>query len=315
MIYLVLALAAMGTADLSRTTLPLALLLGGAAIWFLGLQMLVLRRLCLYCVLVHLLGLACAALALFLTPTASWWGSALWASVPLIALVAGQVFLKPRLYAVVREANAQSPSAEPTWHSVVLLGGKIRLMSDDWPIIGNSQAPHLIACLFDYTCPECRDLHHRLREALDGLVGQVAVLMLPVPQDPACNDQVKQKYAGHERACEYARLALALWLADATRYDAYDRWFFGGQQPPTLEQARAFAQRLLEQEGFEKAASAMDIDRHLSTGLFMFQRSGTGKLPTLLLPGAAVFGQLPTAQALLALLRRELALEPLAAVL
>src|SRR6266511_1830374 len=90
----------------------LAVTIVGSALWFLGLQVFVLRSVCLYCLAAHGLGLVAAAMVLFKTSEAptgkeilspdrraesSGWRFASLGLVGVALLIAGQVLHKPRL--------------------------------------------------------------------------------------------------------------------------------------------------------------------------------------------------------------------------
>ncbi len=82
-------------------------LLAAAAVWFIGIQLLLIRRLCLYCVAVHGIGTATAA-AIALghagLPRGEFLGAIRLAAAGFAALVLGQVVVAPRTYTVVHEA-------------------------------------------------------------------------------------------------------------------------------------------------------------------------------------------------------------------
>jgi uncharacterized membrane protein len=60
------------------------------------------------------------------------------------------------------------------------------------PILGDLEAPHRIACIFDYTCHHCRNLHGFIRELLIQYEGQLSSLMIPMPLDANCNRLIKK---------------------------------------------------------------------------------------------------------------------------
>jgi len=109
----VIAMPAAGSGHAAREALlGAAPLLAAAALWFTGLQWLLLRRLCLYCLLLHAIGLAVAGTIAFGLPGGElrfayaglpggeWMGVISIAAVGVAALVLGQVLVAPRTYVV-----------------------------------------------------------------------------------------------------------------------------------------------------------------------------------------------------------------------
>ena len=151
-----------------------AVLLVGAAAWFVAVQAFVLREACPYCLAAHACGVAAAALvfarlpavlrpaggattdgtaAPILRPRAVAVGFA--AGLAGVALLAiGQV-LGPRLDAMVFRHD---PGAHPPG-SLVFHGGDVVLTPGEFPSVGPAGAAHHFALFFDYTCPHCRRLH------------------------------------------------------------------------------------------------------------------------------------------------------------
>jgi uncharacterized membrane protein len=93
-------------------------LAAGAAIWFLFLQLLILRRLCSYCVLAHLGALAAGTLlALLLVPDMQRWDEppalgAMIGGAALILLISIQVIVRPRLHRIAPPEEVMQQSVE-----------------------------------------------------------------------------------------------------------------------------------------------------------------------------------------------------------
>jgi len=237
--------AVIATATTSQTCLiteaglvALAPLIAGAALWFMALQGLVIRRFCIYCTATHLLGVTLAGLVLtdkqtlqaagvLLIPI---WLLALPSIIGLAALIGGQVFLKPKQYAVTLARPVQEPptlslpapvrapaaftgaalpqARKPADGTISLLSGQIVLPADAGPILGLAPASRTLVFLFDYTCDVCHHLHDLLTELIARHPGDLAVMLLPVPSDPTCNPLITKRWTVHAGACAYARLAL-----------------------------------------------------------------------------------------------------------
>ena len=75
----------------------LSVMVAATAVWFLGLQFLVIRSLCIYCLTTHLCGLAIAAITLLRQPVKFRY---LIGFVPLSVLIAGQIVAPEKQYAI-----------------------------------------------------------------------------------------------------------------------------------------------------------------------------------------------------------------------
>lgn len=231
---------------------PVALMVIGAAIWFVGLQLLVIRRLCPYCMAIQTCGVIAGCTVL---TQGDWWHASTAptqiaiALAGLAVLIGGQLLLKPKTFAVISsevpaaakapaaqerltEAQAtspdsQRPSADPipkvlTNRRIRLRSGKVIANIDDFPLLGPPDAEHIIAWLFDFTCEECHHLHRLLLKAVDRYAGRLAVLAIPVPLHAGCNPTVKCRLPERVHSCAYARLDWAMWTAG--RHAEWDRF-------------------------------------------------------------------------------------------
>jgi uncharacterized membrane protein/protein-disulfide isomerase len=319
-----------------------ATIVAGASLWFLGLQVLVIRRMCPYCTGLHALGLAIAGVVAYHGTAAGGSMDAIAPAWPigfsgaaLVMLVAGQVFIAPKSYKVQQlsekatiaadlplmpaigsaadEAGAATaaipPSVEPRRiRKFVLAKGRVTVDAYEWPIIGSPEAKYIIVDLFDYTCEDCRHVQRVLEQAVQRYGDQLAVVKVPVPLERACNPLVEKDEPKHAKACRYARLALALWLARPERFVQYHRWLLGRELPTPLEEARQRAGALVGFDGLESALADPAVEQHLREGVEMLKAAGGGKIPKLLLPQAVVWGRVPTIEALSQVLEQQLRL-------
>ena len=145
----------------------------GAAIWFIGVQAIAIRAFCPYCCTAH----ASASLAaiIFLC-NANGISSRLsmrlnltrsiGVAAGLIALIAGVQILapkkkpEPRIVQLGKTTNnTQKPTVSTNLNLFPIPGTDLRLKVDRLPMMGSVKAPHRVGLLFDYTCPDCRELH------------------------------------------------------------------------------------------------------------------------------------------------------------
>jgi protein-disulfide isomerase/uncharacterized membrane protein len=333
-----------------------SLMVAGGALWFVALQVLVIKSICGYCMADHALGALAAATGVWavtrLGSTRREWavmsGTAL---LGIAVLVIGQVAFDAKMYGLVSGADlkghisttslAASTTATPqtrpanstegaastgaatsstapalaanTRHgprNVDLLGGKLSLDPGDYPLLGAPEAPAVIVVLFDYTCPHCRRMHPMLLKALDRYGAGLAIVEFPVPLNTKCNPMIQQTDAHAEHACEYARLALAVWKADAAKFAAFDGWMFEGEQPPPVEEARKKAEQLVGAETLKEAAAHADVEGRLAVSLKVFDFVGGGAIPKMLTANRVIVGETDSAEQLYALLEKETGVKP-----
>jgi len=350
MLYLIIVLAALGSrygpSDpvrglAGRAVVAAALLAGAAAVWFVALQLVAVRRLCAYCTVVHLLGACTCGLVLGTQShvglagagLATWQGSVplLVAGVGLLCLVAGQLVGWHETYRLsttsspggeaappeptgqgnpvssAREApHTTRPLRDHAGRSATFLGGKVALSVEDWPRLGPADAPLLAAYLFDYTCPTCRRVHRLLLDALVLSRGRVAILLVPAPVDPTCNPHARRRTADHAHACRYARLGLDVWRHDAAKFVAYDRWVFEPADPPPIGVARNFAQSLVGAADLDPSVPDGELDALIAKGVEAYRASGAEAMPTILFPHAVLRGEVPSAARLAEIFREQM---------
>lgn len=188
--------------------------------------------------------------------------------------------------------------------TVSLASGRVRLRLDEVPILGSRKAKNVAGLLFDYTCKHCRDLHHKIGEALEKYDGQLAIAMLPLPLDKTCNRFISKTGKGHKEACEYAKLVLAVWNGDPGAFAEYDKYLSTGKTPPPLEQARARAAEILETETIEVMLNQTDILRWIERDVVWYGALNQGSIPKLLMPDKLLTGKVASVNVLCRILER-----------
>jgi uncharacterized membrane protein len=319
----------------------LALIAGGGAVWFSAIQLLVIRRVCAYCMGIHVLSVL---IFIVMIRDYDWheivnhhggilrFGE-LVAGCALIVLIAGQFLLRPKGYTVRVAEEVASKKVEPVeaelpapidrpapdstasrppglGRDISLVGGRLRLCSNEYPLLGSPDAELIIAYLFDYTCPSCRRIHRILAEAVERLAPMLAVMMLPVPQEPECNPYIQQASpASKGRACRYARLTLRIWADHPARFTIFERWILDGEELPSFDAALLEAIKLLGGEELNADRHHAVVDRLLAKGAAAHQAARTQKIPTILLPRATITGEVPSIDKLLEIFQKELAMK------
>jgi hypothetical protein len=205
----------------------------GAAIWFVFLQVAVIKSICPFCMTAHGLGLAAALVLLFTAPIRPapekpWQqekqvfvpgplARKLWlgALAAVAILVAGQVAYQRIGFSLTRVGSGVAVApGNGTGRRFEIYDGKFRFNLGEVPLLGSPGASNVIVSLFDYTCQHCRVMHPQLKAVQYTFSNQLVIVSLPMPLDSTCNYMVKQTPRPHTNACEYARLGLAVWRAN-----------------------------------------------------------------------------------------------------
>ena len=287
------------TTPLWVALLGLTVLASASGIWFISLQVFVVKSYCWYCMTVHACGLILAFLVLKNIPAemedpkkkkrkieavplkqkVMAVGAGL---LGVLVLSGGQIYSgRVSIPPIPQPANppaqgqplaptTQAPPPADARREVLLAKGALRFPLGEYPIFGSPDAPNVVAHFFDFTCPACREFHPSLMTNHQPNENNTALVMIPVPLDAVCNPAVRQTAYGHQNACEYARMALAIWSIRPDVYSRYDQFIFEGQYPPPLSAARGFAEQLVGAADLTAAMSNPAINDTLRAGLSMF---------------------------------------------
>jgi hypothetical protein len=314
---------------LARTVLtPLAVLVIGGALWFVGLQ-LTTGRLCSICLVTHVLGVVAAVLVLSsavegpplsrkrgdkgstpVQPTAV--NLVFMGIAGLVALVAGQLLHAPasNVSQPLKQGLVVTPGGAEQGRKISIFGGRVEFNANQVPVLGASAAPHPIIAVIDYTCLGCRILHTQLQEAQRQFTNQLAVFLLFAPLDGACNPSVHEVFEGHTNACAYARLALATWRANPDAFKQFEQWIFTPQSPLGLDVAKEYVRGLIGQEALARAADDRWVDEQIRLGTSVYAinyaQLGQHSMPQLIVGTNVTFGSFANLDGLIQHLRAQL---------
>jgi len=276
-----------------------------SSLWFFLVQVFSLKQFCPWCMTVHLCGSAGAVILLWLRPwkgppappkknpaTRVYWVMGI---CTVAVMVFGQIAERStsRNQRIVPGAMTFSVTPEGKRNLVFSRSMLVVSVAED-PVLGNQQAQRLAILFFDFTCPQCRQMHIQLVELLPRYQKHVAIVCLPVPLESSCNHLVRVNRRLHLHACEYARLAIAVWRTDTKAYAEFDRTMFATELPPSLEYARERAQMLVG--GDRLAQALMDkrvnelIARNVAIYHDTFYLTGIDALPQLHMENRIMFG-------------------------
>jgi len=179
------------------------------------------------------------------------------------------------------------------------------------PLVGDPEAEHVIVKLFDYTCKHCRKLHRQLEEARQRYGGQLAILVLPVPMNHGCNEYIdpNYKHPDHKLACEYAKLAMAVWRLAPEKFPAFHKWLMGTDPIPPLSEARSRAEEYANADALDGEEGGDAVGKLLKQTTLLFKRCGAGAIPKLILGDKAVGGEFRNSEELFRVLERHTGLK------
>ncbi len=315
-----------------RILFPGAVLIAGAGLWFVLLQVFVIKSLCPYCLLAHACAFAAALILLIGAPIHSApekpWQQEKQVFVPpplarklfaaalaaLALLVSGQTLYQAKTYAVNRvPANPTNGPQSAAQRLFAIYDGQFQFNLDEVPLLGPPDAPHVMVSLFDYTCFLCRATHVFLKEVHYTFSNQLAIVSLPMPMDSACNSAVRQTPRPHVNACEYAKLGLAVWRANRAAMTGFDEWMFAPPRPPPLSEARRFAAELVGTNELARALQDNWVNEQLQQDVALYATNylhlGNPNMPQLIMGTNLTGGKLNEVDDLYRLLENNLGLK------
>lgn len=288
----------------------LAVCIVGSAIWFSVLQLVILKKICIWCMSAHVLGTLGSLAVLILTPRRSR-VLALVGIMPVLAMLSLQVVDKDVTHLVQQITPAAKPKLMVGAKQVLLMGNRVAIDPSKHPLLGSPDADHFLMYLFDYTCPHCRALHKALENALKRYGNQLTIIALPMPLNSDCNPLVKHTEQRHKDACSLAILSLAVFHAHPEKFHEYDQWLVDAV--PDAKQARAKAIEIFgSEQALAKAIIAPWVSEQLERDIKLYKFSGGGVVPKLIGENTLIAGRPGDPQDLYDLLEDEMGIKPIA---
>jgi uncharacterized membrane protein len=308
-VYGALLVELMRRAPRERIYFSLALLVLGAAVWFVGVQAFVLKAFCPYCMVAHVAGATGAVLVIRRShvPAGMKRVSIAGAIAAILVLGVAQAIAPgpsairveiPGTNASVAATPAATPIAPPIPAAPMfsILGGQFRLDLTKVPVVGPVHGSRRVLKLFDYTCHHCRHLHHLLHGYMQ--TNEVTLVLLPMPLDGSCNPLVKKTQPDHVNACEYARLALAVFRAAPAKFADFSNWLFEPERPPSIGEARARAEEMAGAMAIASVGRNPDIEQllQMSSSIYVTnsRAARSGRMPQLIFEHSAAIGAVNT---------------------
>jgi hypothetical protein len=284
-------------------------------VWFVTLQVAVIKAVCPYCMAAHACGFLAALMVIFKAPIRQapekpWQQEKEIYLVPRDArrvtavalaavgvLIAGQIVYRPKQFQVT-SVGAGGVEQTPTNRIFQIYEGRFAFNLNDVPLIGSPTASQAMVSLFDYTCHHCRIMHGTLHQIHNTFGNQLAIVSLPMPLDSQCNYTVRTTPAAHSNACEYARLGLAVWRANRKLHAQFDDWLFQPEHPPDFATARQYAAELVGAQNLNAAYADEWINRQLQSSINLYATNfihvRQGSMPQLIIGTNLLTGTVAT---------------------
>ncbi|MFT5122258.1 MAG: putative membrane protein [Candidatus Omnitrophota bacterium] len=191
-----------------------------------------------------------------------------------------------------------------------LAAGKIHLKVGDVPILGPSNATHVVGLMYDYTYTNSVMMHHMMDLAVDRYDGQLAVVLLPVPLDKDCNDWLLYTKDPHTNSCEYTEMSMLIWRQKPELFHEFEAYITRSIPPPPLHQVDAVVRKLVGETVYNHPFSRDDAYRTLRQNVLLYRKLDLGPLPKLISQKRVALGMTPIAEDLFNYLENLLLLEP-----
>ncbi|WP_339908986.1 vitamin K epoxide reductase family protein [Symmachiella dynata] len=291
-----------------------------SVMWFVSLQLFVVKAICQWCMADHLAGLATAVAILCfwgktsLATSASpekrlkWGRPVLMGAVMALMLFSAQLFFSESGVKFGRLPGDRNTDTGPgPGRELAVLNGELPVAVDDVPILGSADADVPIVLLYDYCCPHCRATHGHLIERMTSYSRPYCIVLLPMPLDADCNESVEETETRFEESCELARIALAVWRADRSKFPQFDAWLYEPEMPRTAAEAQKHAADLIGANKLQSALNDPWIDERISQDVRAYNASGVEQIPLVLSPKMdAIVGRAENADDLFKVLESEL---------
>lgn len=185
-----------------------------------------------------------------------------------------------------------------------ILNGRVKLDITQWPMAGSKDATLAMVEMFDYNCSHCRATHVAVKAAKERLGDQLAIIVMPVPLNTACNNQIQQTAPQFFESCEVAKLAIAVWRVDQDKFLEFHDWMFEGSQPRSLNAAKQYAENLVDADKLERVLASTLPAAFVKKHVEVYQKAGGGTIPKLLFRTTGIVGEYRSADSLVDMINR-----------
>jgi len=215
----------------------------GSILWFVFLQIAVLKAFCVYCMVDHSLGAVAAVLYLLLNPPRV--GGLVAGDLAAVLLILVQVIAPEKAPFQLTGGDSARLTGSGGEQALVLVENQPALFPAQEPVFGNPGADRLVAIAVDYACPHCRTLHAIALEAVEAEPEDLGVMILPTPIHPSCNPAMQNVPDRFANSCEVAALSLMVHAENPEAWQTFDQWLFVPTAPRSIEAVREKVREVL----------------------------------------------------------------------
>ena len=189
---------------------------------------------------------------------------------------------------------------------VAINGGAIHLDVAQWPVAGSTSAKYIFVEMFDYSCLHCRQTYAAIKSAKETLAGDMAVVVLPVPLNAACNGTIQVTDPVFDESCEISTLAVAVWRVDPAKFTDFHNWMFVNDEAPTYAIAKAHAETLVDAEKLNTEIASGVPTQYLAKTVELYKRAGSGNIPKLIFPTTSIVGEFTSSEGLVEVIKQQI---------
>jgi uncharacterized membrane protein len=157
---------------------------------------------------------------------------------------------------------------------VEFLNGKLTLDVYKHPLIGSPEAPHVMIEMVSYDCPHCRKMHHNIKKALARYGDQVAVIIMPIPFEKACNKLIVSDTGSKPGACVTARLAVGIGEVRPAQFAKFHDWLMSGDEdkPPGVDKTLPKAYEMAGRDRLRAYIRGEEVNNQIAQYVDLYSR-------------------------------------------
>jgi len=268
----------------------------GAALWFLFVQFVLIKKFCPWCMTAH--GVGILVFLLGVLRFGSLKNTVLWAFFTLLGISLSQLYgpvpASHRLDDLSGISTEATPSVKVQGRMTSFDGGRKLYDVTSLPLLGSADAKYVMVEYFDYQCEACQTMSGYLEALIAKHPAGVSCILLPMPLDGACNADAPPA-SQHPGSCEIARIALGVWRENPAAFSNFHRELLGN---PNLESAKKLASAIISEEQTSRVMADPWIDSLLQANIADWRAlsQSTPKLPKLLIREKRILHGLPSSE-------------------
>jgi thiol-disulfide isomerase/thioredoxin len=165
-------------------------------------------------------------------------------------------------------STAPSPERE---RNIKLLDGKLTLNVYEHPLLGSPEAKYIVVDMISYNCTHCRKMHATMKRALARYGDQVAVIVMPIPMEKACNRLVTDSAASHAGACTTAGMSLGVARLKPYAFARFHDWLMTVEkEPPPLDAIIARSYGIVDRNRLRELRGGDEITKQIAQYIDLF---------------------------------------------